>query len=158
MAKAVAADPNAVLEVQGFTDPRGSDRYNDELSRARVEAVVRHLVQRHGIELRQLYSASMGRVTFGPEKPSGDAFANARRVDIRLLAPWSSWEDSAQADDLSTAAGAASPPTTGPRPSATRPAPPRQSEDGNEPNRNAGALTLREILRTISKEDLGGRD
>ncbi len=96
-AKALKADVNAVLELQGFSDPRGSDRYNNELSRERVEAVIRYLVQRHGIELRQLRAVAMGKVTLGPgEKPSPEAFAKARRVEMRLLAPWSSWEDAVE--------------------------------------------------------------
>jgi outer membrane protein OmpA-like peptidoglycan-associated protein len=97
VAKALKADVNAVLELQGFADPRGSDRYNYQLARERVEAVTRYLVQRHDIELRQLRAFSMGKVVLGAgEKPSREALAKARRVDIRLLAPWSSWEDAAQ--------------------------------------------------------------
>jgi outer membrane protein OmpA-like peptidoglycan-associated protein len=94
VAKALTADPNAILELQGFADSRGSDRYNRELARERVEAVMRYLVQRHGIELRQLRAISMGKVALGAgEKASPEVLARARRVDIRLLAPWSSWED-----------------------------------------------------------------
>ena len=94
VANALKADANAVLELQGFADPRGNDRHNNELARERVEAVTRYLVQRHGIELRQLRAVAMGKVALvAGEKPSTEAFAKARRVDIRLLAPWSSWED-----------------------------------------------------------------
>jgi outer membrane protein OmpA-like peptidoglycan-associated protein len=94
VAKALKADANAVLELQGFTDPRGNDRQNNDLARERVEAVTRYLVQHHGIELRQLRAFAMGKVALAAgEKPSTEAFAKARRVDIRLLAPWSSWED-----------------------------------------------------------------
>ena len=94
VANALKADANAVLELQGFADPRGNDRHNNELARERVEAVTRYLLQRHGIELRQLRAVAMGKVTLvAGEKPSTEAFAKARRVDIRLLAPWSSWED-----------------------------------------------------------------
>jgi hypothetical protein len=141
VAAALKADPNAIAELQGFADPRGSDRANNELSRARVEAVVRHFVQRHDIELRQLHAAPMGKAPLAAgEKPTPEALANARRVDIRLLAPWSSWEDrQVQVDDQSSTAGSASPPTT-------------------EPLRDPGVGTWREILRTISKEELGGRD
>ena len=97
VAKALVADPNAILELQGFADPQGSDRYNRELARERVEGVVSYLVQRHGIELRQLRGTAMGKVTLAPgEKPSAEALALARRVDIRLFSPWSSWEDSAR--------------------------------------------------------------
>jgi len=62
VAKALKADANAVLELQGFADPRGNDRQNNELARERVEAVTRYLVQRHGIELRQLRGLAMGKV------------------------------------------------------------------------------------------------
>src|SRR5882762_4355710 len=94
VARALTADPNAILELQGFADSRGSDRYNRELARERVEAVMRYLVQRHGIELRQLRAISIGKVAPGAgEKSSPEALASARRVDIRLLTPWSSWED-----------------------------------------------------------------
>jgi outer membrane protein OmpA-like peptidoglycan-associated protein len=97
VAKVLMADVNAVLELQGFADPRGSDRYNYQLARERVDAVTRHLVQHHGIELRQLRAVSMGKVALAAgEKPSTEALGKARRVDIRLLTPWSSWEDAGQ--------------------------------------------------------------
>jgi outer membrane protein OmpA-like peptidoglycan-associated protein len=97
VAKVLKADVNAVLELQGFADPRGSDRYNYELARERADAVTRYLVQRHGIELRQVRAVSMGKVALvAGEKPSTEALAKARRVDIRLLTPWSSWEDAGQ--------------------------------------------------------------
>lgn len=94
VAEVVRADANMVLELQGFADPRGSDRYNAQLARERVEAVIRYLVQRHGIELRQIRAAAMGKAALGAgEKASMEAFAETRRVDMRLFAPWSSWED-----------------------------------------------------------------
>ncbi len=93
VAKALAADPNAILELQGFADSRGSDRYNRELARERVEAVVSYLVQQRGVELRQLRGIAMGKATLAGEKPSAEALAKARRVDVRLFTPWSSWED-----------------------------------------------------------------
>src|SRR4029453_4386019 len=90
VAKTLATDPNAILELQGFADAQGSDRYNRELARERVEAVMRYLVQRHGIELRQLQGIPMGKVTLAAgEKPSPEALARARRGAGRLLAPWS---------------------------------------------------------------------
>src|SRR3989442_11248151 len=105
VAKALKADANAILELQGFADPRGNDRQNNELARERAEAVTRYLVQRHGIELRQLRGFAMGKVALAAgEKPSTEAFAKARRVDIRLLAPWSSWEDAQIPIDRTAAA------------------------------------------------------
>ena len=90
VAKALKADPNAVVELQGFADPRGTDRYNYVLTRDRVDAVVRYLVQRHNIDLRRIAAVGMGKVTLGAgEKGDKDTFARSRRVDIRLLAPQS---------------------------------------------------------------------
>jgi outer membrane protein OmpA-like peptidoglycan-associated protein len=93
VAKSVEADSNAVLELQGFADPRGSDRYNYQLARERVEAVIRYLVQHHGIELRQIRAVAMGKVALGAGEKATEAFAQTRRVDMRLFAPWSSRED-----------------------------------------------------------------
>jgi len=90
VARALKADPNAVLELQGFADPRGSDRYNYQLTRERVDAVTRLLVQQHGIDLRRIYAVGMGKLAPTPgEKPSRDSLAKSRRVEIRVLAPQS---------------------------------------------------------------------
>jgi outer membrane protein OmpA-like peptidoglycan-associated protein len=90
VAKALKADPNAVLELQGFADPRGTDRYNYQLTRDRVDAVVRYLVQRHGIDLRRLHAVGMGKATLeAGQKGNKETFAKSRRVEMRLLAPQS---------------------------------------------------------------------
>jgi outer membrane protein OmpA-like peptidoglycan-associated protein len=115
VATALEADPNALVELQGFADPRGSDRYNQELARERVEVVIRHLVQR-GIELRQVRSIAMGKVTLAAgEKPSAEVLADARRVEMRLLTPWSSWEDTQAGMSDRTGSPAASPRFPAPR-------------------------------------------
>jgi outer membrane protein OmpA-like peptidoglycan-associated protein len=90
VARALKADPNAVLELQGFADQRGTDRYNYQLTRDRVDAVVRYLVQRHGIDLRRIHAVGMGKATLAAgEKRSKETFAKSRRVEMRLLAPQS---------------------------------------------------------------------
>jgi outer membrane protein OmpA-like peptidoglycan-associated protein len=90
VAKALKADPNAVLELQGFADPRGTDRYNYVLTRDRVDAVVRYLVQRHNIDLRRISAVGMGKIAVASgEKGDKDTYAKSRRVEIRLLAPQS---------------------------------------------------------------------
>jgi outer membrane protein OmpA-like peptidoglycan-associated protein len=140
-AKALVADPNAILELQGFADSRGSDRYNLELARDRVEAVLRYLVQRHGTELRQVRYITMGKVEpVAGEKPTAETLAKARRVDLRLLAPWSSWEDT-----LGQAAPTAPERTAAPEPrgpSTISALPPRGE--------------LLEFLKTLTPTDLGG--
>jgi outer membrane protein OmpA-like peptidoglycan-associated protein len=90
VAKALKADPNAVLELQGFADQRGTDRYNYGLTRDRVDAVVRYLVMRHSIDLRRIYAVGMGKAALAAgEKGNKDTFAKSRRVEMRLLAPQS---------------------------------------------------------------------
>jgi hypothetical protein len=163
LAKALAADPNAVLELQGFADSQGSDRFNRELARERVEAVVIYLVQKHGIELRQLRGTAMGTVTLGPgEKPTAETLARARRVDVRLFSPWSSWEDTQagsweRAPDsgettMATVAGLPdqSEPSLLPR-AALDERPARPVEDPPAQRRLPG------LLRTITPQDLGAK-
>src|ERR687892_241184 len=90
VARALQADPNGVLELQGFADQRGTDKYNYQLTRDRVDAVVRYLVQRHNIDLRRIHAVGMGKATLEQgQKGSKDALAKSRRVEIRLLAPQS---------------------------------------------------------------------
>jgi OOP family OmpA-OmpF porin len=90
VARALKADPNGVLELQGFADQRGTDKYNYQLTRDRVDAVVRYLVQRHNIDLRRIHAVGMGKATLEQgQKGSKDALAKSRRVEIRLLAPQS---------------------------------------------------------------------
>jgi outer membrane protein OmpA-like peptidoglycan-associated protein len=90
VAKALKADPNAVLELQGFADARGTDRYNYQLTRERVDSVVRYLVMREGVDLRRIAAVGMGKVTLtSGEKADKDTYAKSRRVEMRLLAPQS---------------------------------------------------------------------
>jgi outer membrane protein OmpA-like peptidoglycan-associated protein len=87
VAKALKADPNTVVELQGYADPRGSDEYNYRLTRDRVDTVVRYLVQQ-GVELHRVHAAGMGK----ERQPAGtgrEALAKSRRVDIVLIAPQS---------------------------------------------------------------------
>lgn len=90
IARALKADPNAVVELQGFADPRGGDDYNYRLTRDRVDAVVRYLVQRHGIELRRVYAVGMGKdAPAGAPAKGRQELAKSRRVDITVLSPQS---------------------------------------------------------------------
>jgi outer membrane protein OmpA-like peptidoglycan-associated protein len=153
MANSLKADANAILELQGFADPRGSDRYNNELARERVEAVIRYLVTRHGIELRQLQAVTMGKAALAAaDKPRAEALAEARRVDIRLLTPWSSWEDTHARIEPSEEAGAASPATSveADRSSVPKIAPNATPDDG------ARGPAWAEVMKAI--RDANGRD
>ena len=159
VAKALTADPNAILELQGFADSRGSDRYNRELARERVEAVMRYLVQRHGIELRQLRAITMGKVALGAgEKASPEALAKARRVDIRLLAPWSSWEDALSQNDPTAPEETATVIPAQPGPATISALPVQEPMQPSPAARIDAPATVRlpELLKTITPQDLGG--
>jgi outer membrane protein OmpA-like peptidoglycan-associated protein len=148
IAATLKTDANAIVELQGFADPRGSDRYNNDLARDRVEAVTRYLVLRHDVELRQIRAVAMGKEALG-QKADAETLARARRVDVRLLAPWSSWEDRQASDD----AGLASPRTSvDAERGATPTAAPRDVLGQDAPGPWA------DIVKTISPRDLGARD
>jgi outer membrane protein OmpA-like peptidoglycan-associated protein len=167
-AKTLKADANVILELQGFADPRGNDRDNNELARERVEAVIRYLVQRHGIELRQLRAVAMGKVALVGEKPSTEALAKARRVDIRLLVPWSTWEDPLTPIDTNVPAQTSTVDPSAEAPSASRVADDqpatlkmsgRPAHDRDALKTDApGKVSLREFLKTISPKELGGTE
>ena len=120
---------------------------------------MRYLVQRHGIELRQMRAISMGKVALGAgEKASPEALARARRVDIRVLAPWSSWEDAQS--QINPTAPEQTVTVPAPRGPATISALPAQAEPMQPPPAariDAPALgRLPEFLKTITPRDLGG--
>jgi len=160
LARLLAADPNAMLELQGFADAQGSDRYNRELARERIEVVMRYLMQQHNIELRQMQGIPMGKVTqVAGEKPTSAALAQARRVDLRLLTPWSSWEDRTAIDrspvgpriaPSAAATSATEAPSALPREVQRTDAPPVSQPD------SPASARLPALLRTITPRDLGG--
>jgi len=85
IAAALKQDPNAVVELQGHTDAVGSDRFNLQLSRERVDAVVRYLVHKEGIDLRRIHTVGFGKEIPVADNGSKDGRSKNRRVDIRIL-------------------------------------------------------------------------
>ena len=159
LANVLKGDANALLEMQGFADPRGTDRHNNDLARERVEAVARYFVGRHGVELHQLRTVTMGKIALPPgDSANPEQLAKARRVDLRLIAQWSSWEDVQARDAESDDAVAASPATT--------PATPATTMDADRPATPAIAprdapeqpARWREIMKTISPGEFGTPD
>jgi len=164
VAKALAADPNAILELRGFADTNGSDRYNLELSRERIEAVMRYLMAHHDIELRQMQGIPMGKIALpASAKATPETLAQARRVDLRVLAPWSSWEDRTAIDRSPAAAPS---PSTASSDTEAPAALPREVQQSEEPantfdlpaNRvdSPASSRLPALLRTLTPRDLGG--
>jgi outer membrane protein OmpA-like peptidoglycan-associated protein len=82
---ALKQDANAVVELQGHTDAVGSERFNLQLSRERVGAVVRYLVHKEGIDLRRIHTVGFGKELPVADNGSKDGRARNRRVEIKLL-------------------------------------------------------------------------
>lgn len=85
VARVLKEDVNAIVELQGHTDSVGSDQFNLQLSRARVDAVIRHLVQLHGIELHRIHAVGLGEAVPVADNKTKEGRAKNRRVMITVL-------------------------------------------------------------------------
>ncbi len=81
VADVLASEPSLNVEIQGYTDNRGSLSFNTKLSQARAKAVMNFLIER-GISANRLTATG-----YGPSDPvdSNDTArgrANNRRVEL----------------------------------------------------------------------------
>jgi outer membrane protein OmpA-like peptidoglycan-associated protein len=85
------AAPRGIVELAGFTDPRGTSNYNLGLSRRRTWAVQRYLVS-HDVPTRAIHMVGLGEEA-PPEgltaestegRATGSRYHQDRRVNIRL--------------------------------------------------------------------------
>jgi outer membrane protein OmpA-like peptidoglycan-associated protein len=74
----LSADPSIRIEVQGFTDVRGDEQANLDLSQARAEAVRSYLLEA-GVNAAMLTAAGYGETTQFAEGDSAEAY-RANRV------------------------------------------------------------------------------
>jgi outer membrane protein OmpA-like peptidoglycan-associated protein len=88
VARALDANQNVFLvEVQGHTDQRGSDRYNLDLSQRRAESVVEFLVK-EGITRSRLQPKGYGKRRPVDKRMNEEAWAKNRRVEFVILERW----------------------------------------------------------------------
>jgi outer membrane protein OmpA-like peptidoglycan-associated protein len=85
LAGQLASHPRYVLEVRGFADAIGSERYNYRLGRERADAVVRYLMTRHSVPTTRVTTVSFGEENPIADNESEDGRAQNRRVQVRLL-------------------------------------------------------------------------
>src|SRR5499427_2986049 len=83
-----ASLPQAQVWVAGFTDPRGSDAYNDELSLRRAENVAAVLTSA-GVPPGRIHIEAHGKTEAADADGDLDSYALERRVTIRLQLPGS---------------------------------------------------------------------
>jgi peptidoglycan-associated lipoprotein len=77
------ANPDAVIVLEGHTDERGSNDYNDALGRRRAQSVFSFLSSQ-GIESNRLQTVSMGEQQPADPAKTQDAFARNRRVMLTV--------------------------------------------------------------------------
>jgi outer membrane protein OmpA-like peptidoglycan-associated protein len=85
LARALREDPNAIVELRGHTDAVGPDALNLRLSRERVDAVVRYLVHKEGVELRRIHAVGLGKAIPAADNRTAEGRAKNRRVEVTLL-------------------------------------------------------------------------
>lgn len=73
-----------VIEVRGFTDTSGSDRYNLMLSERRADAVVRYLITKHNIPLYRIHLLGLGGENPVADNQTRDGRRQNRRVEIKV--------------------------------------------------------------------------
>ena len=83
-----ASLPQAQVSVAGFTDPRGSDAYNDELSLRRAQNVAAVLMSA-GVPAERICIEAHGKTEAADADGDLDSYALERRVTIRLQLPGS---------------------------------------------------------------------
>ncbi|HSB41972.1 MAG TPA: OmpA family protein [Methylomirabilota bacterium] len=77
--KELQGNPTLIVELGGYTDPKGTVDYNYGLSQRRVEAVRRFLVEK-GISLSRVHAVGLGPIT-AKETPD----EKKRRVTVKML-------------------------------------------------------------------------
>ncbi len=81
VATALLANPERPMTVEGYTDSRGSDSYNQDLSQRRAEAVRDYLLTR-GIPADMIRAEGFGKGRPIADNNTAEGRANNRRVEI----------------------------------------------------------------------------
>ena len=85
MANQIAAHPRYVMEITGYADATGPDRYNYRLGEERAASVERYLISRHTVPPGRVAVVSFGEESPVADNNSSDGRKQNRRVHVRLL-------------------------------------------------------------------------
>lgn len=105
VADALIARPDIKIEVDGHTDSRGSDAYNQKLSEARAASVMAYLVER-GVAADRMTSKGFGESMPVADNATDDGRELNRRVEIKITESGSG-DAAATADEAAPAEEAA---------------------------------------------------
>jgi outer membrane protein OmpA-like peptidoglycan-associated protein len=78
------ANPSMQVEIAGYTDSKGSDDYNIDLSQRRANAVKDYLIK-HGIEKRRVTARGYGKADPIASNDTEDGRAENRRVEFVVV-------------------------------------------------------------------------
>jgi len=84
-AQVKANNKDVYIEIQGHTDSRGTDEYNEKLGLARAEAVRLYLSSQHGFALHRMSTISYGETAPVASNETRDERALNRRVALVVL-------------------------------------------------------------------------
>jgi outer membrane protein OmpA-like peptidoglycan-associated protein len=85
LASQLTTHPRYVLEILGYADATGPDRYNYRLGEERAASVERYLLTRHTVPPGRVAVVSFGEESPLADNNSSDGRAQNRRVHVRLL-------------------------------------------------------------------------
>jgi outer membrane protein OmpA-like peptidoglycan-associated protein len=80
-AESIKANPNTKIEVNGYCDSIGGERYNLKLSQRRADAVAAYL-EGKGVSAGQLTTQGFGKTHFVASNRSAEGRAQNRRVEL----------------------------------------------------------------------------
>lgn len=79
--------PEARFEISGYTDSRGSDKYNDALSLRRANRIKALLIEK-GFKTEQFEVVGNGKRKLNiPNASTEDEHAQNRRVEVKIINP-----------------------------------------------------------------------
>ena len=85
--RAIEKFPGLEIEVEGHTDTRGTERYNQRLSQARAEAVRAYLVSHFRLERLTLVAKGYGESRPETRERNEEELLRNRRVVLRVMNP-----------------------------------------------------------------------
>ncbi len=76
--------PDTSVVIEGHTDDRGSESYNQQLSEKRAKAVMQYLISEFGISVSRLSAAGLGEASPIADNSTAEGRATNRRVQAEI--------------------------------------------------------------------------
>jgi peptidoglycan-associated lipoprotein len=82
---ALTSHPHYGLEIRGYADAIGTDRYNYKLGHERADEVLRYMITKYSVPSNRTAVVSFGEESPVADNASDEGRAQNRRVQVRLL-------------------------------------------------------------------------